>query len=317
MFEKTPCAEMKFEMKKPFFTIYLLFLCSIAGAAQENSAAWQYYKGDAGEFYAEFPSQPKSSPIRDAASKVTAGILYKAYLNKTFYFVVACQGTNCPQFEVIKKLKFRARFAGGAQYSEKTLEDTSLETSFLDSEGFYHKIRQIKNGPTNLLVQTLSETPSNEDVERFFKSFQLAAPNDEAQKFDREKFDKWLVTDPYELESEPKPKPVANPSNPLDDQTPATTLKEPQRTVPISILSKPPANYTDAARAYEISGEVILRVTFLSTKNVSTVTPVRKLPFGLTEQAIAVASGIAFTPAIKEGKPVTATKSVIYTFAIN
>ena len=84
----------------------------------------------------------------------------------------------------------------------------------------------------------------------------------------------------------------------------------------VVITSKPRANYTDAARQANITGNVTLKVTFLANGSIGSVSAVSGLPSGLTEQAIAAAKGIRFEPAMKNGVPQTVTKSVVYSFTI-
>jgi TonB family protein len=84
----------------------------------------------------------------------------------------------------------------------------------------------------------------------------------------------------------------------------------------LKIISKPRANYTDAARQNQIQGTVTLRVTFLESGHIGSVSPISGLPDGLTEQAMAAAAQIRFEPANKNGEPITVTKSVQYSFTI-
>ena len=69
-------------------------------------------------------------------------------------------------------------------------------------------------------------------------------------------------------------------------------------------LSAPIPRYTEAARANNIQGTVMLRVLVGADGDVRQVRVVRGLPDGLTEQAIAAAREAKFKPAIKDGKPV-------------
>ena len=85
---------------------------------------------------------------------------------------------------------------------------------------------------------------------------------------------------------------------------------------PLKILSKPPAPYTDLARKNNVIGTVVLRVTFQPDGTVGPITPVRGLPYGLTEQAVAAARKIRFEPARANRKPVAVTKTVEYSFSI-
>lgn len=80
------------------------------------------------------------------------------------------------------------------------------------------------------------------------------------------------------------------------------------------LLSKPEPGYTDDARKYQVSGTVFLRAIFSKTGQVTTIRVVSGLPFGLTEQAIKAARGIKFTPAMKDGEPVSMWIQLEYNF---
>ncbi|MBK9215836.1 MAG: TonB family protein [Chloracidobacterium sp.] len=84
----------------------------------------------------------------------------------------------------------------------------------------------------------------------------------------------------------------------------------------IKILSKPRPGYTDSARQANIQGTVILRVTFLGSGGIGSISTVKGLPNGLTEQAIAAARRISFDPAKRDGIGQTVTKQIEYTFSI-
>jgi TonB family protein len=61
---------------------------------------------------------------------------------------------------------------------------------------------------------------------------------------------------------------------------------------------------------------VRLRVTFLASGQIGSVSPVSGLSYGLTEQAIAAAKQIRFEPAKVNGVPQTVTKQIEYSFSI-
>lgn len=84
----------------------------------------------------------------------------------------------------------------------------------------------------------------------------------------------------------------------------------------LKIISKPRPGYTDAARTNNIQGTVILRVTFLGSGQIGGISPVKGLPNGLTEQAIAAARRISFEPAKTNGQGQTVTKQIEYSFSI-
>lgn len=87
-------------------------------------------------------------------------------------------------------------------------------------------------------------------------------------------------------------------------------------TTAMVITSKPRPNYTDEARTNNVQGTVRLRVTFLASGQIGSVSPVTTLPHGLTEQAIAAARNIRFEPMKVNGVPQNVTKQVEYTFSI-
>jgi TonB family protein len=87
-------------------------------------------------------------------------------------------------------------------------------------------------------------------------------------------------------------------------------------TEPFRIISRPRPPYTDAARQNQVTGVVRVRVTFLASGQVGSVSAVNGLPYGLTEQAIAAAKGIKFEPAKRNGVPVPTTKVIEYNFSI-
>jgi len=84
----------------------------------------------------------------------------------------------------------------------------------------------------------------------------------------------------------------------------------------VLLTSKPRAVHTEIARTNKIEGTVRLRITFKKDSTIGKIKIINGLPDGLTEQAIEAAKKIRFTPAIKNGKPITVTKTVEYTFTI-
>lgn len=101
------------------------------------------------------------------------------------------------------------------------------------------------------------------------------------------------------------------------DNPPKILVKPPPPVVePFKIISKPRPNYTDPARQNQVSGVVRLKVTFLASGSIGSVTALNTLPYGLTEQAIAAAKQIRFEPAKSNGAPTTVTKTIEYTFNI-
>lgn len=80
------------------------------------------------------------------------------------------------------------------------------------------------------------------------------------------------------------------------------------------ILSKPQPDYTEEARKNKIVGTVVLRAVFTSSGEVTNIRAVSGLSFGLTERAMAAAREIKFSPAMKDGLPVSMYIQLEYNF---
>jgi len=84
----------------------------------------------------------------------------------------------------------------------------------------------------------------------------------------------------------------------------------------LQILSKPKALYTEEARENNIQGSVRLKIILLASGAVGSITPVTRLPYGLTEQAISAARQIRFKPKHVNGQPVSVVVTFEYGFNI-
>lgn len=81
------------------------------------------------------------------------------------------------------------------------------------------------------------------------------------------------------------------------------------------ILDKPKPFYTDSARTNLVGGTVVLRAVLASSGQVTNIRVIRGLPNGLTEQAIAAAKKVKFTPAMKDGQAVSQEIQFEYNFS--
>lgn len=88
----------------------------------------------------------------------------------------------------------------------------------------------------------------------------------------------------------------------------------PEVTQRARVLSKPEPQYTEAARTNQITGSVVLSVIFTESGEVSGIRPLKTLPFGLTERAIAAARQIRFLPAMRNGRQVSVYMQLEYNF---
>jgi len=90
----------------------------------------------------------------------------------------------------------------------------------------------------------------------------------------------------------------------------------PKITIPLKIVAKQKASYTEQARENGTEGTVTLRVTFLASGNIGSITVVNSLPDGLTEKAIEAAQLLQFEPQKADGIPQTTSRPVSYTFSL-
>ena len=99
-----------------------------------------------------------------------------------------------------------------------------------------------------------------------------------------------------------------NPADP-DKVFSATLVTERAR-----VIAKPEPQYTEEARRTQITGTVILRVVFSRSGQVTNIRAMQSLGGGLTEKAMAAARQIRFTPATRNGQPVSMYMQLEYNF---
>jgi protein TonB len=82
------------------------------------------------------------------------------------------------------------------------------------------------------------------------------------------------------------------------------------------IIAQPKPSYTKEARRLGVQGFVILKVALSGSGQISRIRVVKRLPAGLTENAIRAACKLEFKPATKDGKPVSQWIAVEYVFRL-
>ncbi|HEX5886840.1 MAG TPA: energy transducer TonB [Pyrinomonadaceae bacterium] len=102
----------------------------------------------------------------------------------------------------------------------------------------------------------------------------------------------------------------------LLDQDVAGGFSPKEVDVKAQVTAKPEAAYTREARRVGVQGNVILRVLLLANGKLDRVRVVRRLPYGLTENAIRAACEVKFKPAVKAGKEVSQWVTLQYPFRL-
>ncbi len=300
-------------MNKLLIFTFVIFINSIFAFAQmpeAKTADWQFYAPEKEEFSIEFPMMPEKA---DYSFKKYQRRYYGNF-NGTYFFISSDAVQKPEQFD------FVMRFVKAFQPSGEKGKNNRTKTEkfvFTDAENFYHTVITAKTAYRVYVFQTISPTANDPSADRFFANLKISESPAAADKVDK--------TDVVRLPSKVVNQPNAgngnsdnsNPMNSADTDKSMAALPISKRVnAGVTILSKPRANYTDLAGFYEISGQNLFRVTFLASGEIGSVSPVNRLPFGLTEQAILAARAIRFEPAVRNGIAVTVTKAVQYSFTI-
>ena len=111
------------------------------------------------------------------------------------------------------------------------------------------------------------------------------------------------------------PHSVRKPGFTLNESDPRHCDGKEGRDAPLRIVYKPVPLYTEEARRHGTRGVVELRMILGADGTVGHITPVRELPFGLTEEAVRAAEEIEFTPAIVMGRPADTIQFVEFAFS--
>ena len=85
-------------------------------------------------------------------------------------------------------------------------------------------------------------------------------------------------------------------------------------TIKARVLSKPEPTYSEAARRAGVTGTVVIKCVFGSDGEVRNLFVMRALGYGLTSRAVEAARKIKFTPASKDGRPVSMYMQLEYNF---
>jgi TonB family protein len=82
------------------------------------------------------------------------------------------------------------------------------------------------------------------------------------------------------------------------------------------IISRAEPQYTEQAKADDVTGTVVLRAVFTANGEVTNIRAVSGLPGGLTEKAVEAARTIKFSPAMKDGRFVSQYIQIEYNFSL-
>jgi hypothetical protein len=330
----------KWRQEMRIITTAIVTICAmVCGFAQTPSPSpenWQTLTPAAEDFSVEAPLEMnlfRQHPKRDL------GRIYFNDLNGTYFRIFSEKRSEAHSIE--KGLEFIRRFekkGSGVAFGPIKAEKFDFE----DDEKFFHRVIYLETSSRAYLFHTISENRDDNAAKRFLRSLQIAgrpmsgAGTGTGDEFIWPAHREAVASGTRSSTTAPaaqKETAAATTGRTGDgqgsdrgtwpfDREGAASGAPPSTTAPagatqnVKILSKPRASYTDLARTYSISGTVTLRITFLASGEIGAVTPVTRVPFGLTGQAIAAARAITFEPAQKSGYPFTKMMTVQYGFTI-
>lgn len=299
-------------MSKQILILLIIFVASVCAFAQTEKytapVKWEKYKVSEKEFSILLPKLPT----------LTSGL------------------NVCGQMETNKYTVYAENIVYGLNITVKSKQKIpgfcTNEKKF-DKQNFGDRIKEIKSE-----LNTQEETKFNQNGAEIVKIendyFAYWLTND----FKNKRFYELWTTNPdetngsiknfvesFKIEKNPSGIEIGKGSNRiLGDAASAdqaetkgeNSIGGDKENVKIRIVAKPRASYTDAARQANLQGTVRLRVTFLASGGIGSISILNALPYGLTEQAYAAAAKIAFIPAKKNGVPISIVSIVEYSFSI-
>lgn len=221
----------------------------------------------------------------------------------------------------------RQAYAAGEYQQAVTILKVYLEKKPKSFEGYlylglsYRGLKQLDDAITALEKAVAIKSKSPQAHFQLGKTY-LALKNYEAAVKEYqwlEKKEKWMAAElrlniPAEIAKQ-----YQLPPSPLGLQQADLEAAEP--ILPASpglypaIRYKEKAIYTEEARNQKVNGTVVLRIVFSRQGKLIIVGVVRGLPYGLTESAIEAARKIRFTPAMKDGQPVSVRAHIEFNFS--
>lgn len=319
-------------MKNLFLIILVILSCSIFAISQTEtpkSADWKTFVPENEEFSIETPVELTASVYKTSNPSEDTSRRYLNSLDGAYFYIFSDDPKKPAQYKFVLNFVY-GNSQNGTDKSFAGVEAKKFE--FTDNVNFFHTILIVQGEKRFYVFQSISPVEKNPVVERFFNSLKLNGKSF-PEKLVEPKNEKDIN---ISIDKEIKQNVIipgtgqgngsatgsgggygigqSNRTTPENRST--TTTSSNNVTAGVKILTKPRANYTDLARFYEMTGKVVLRVIFSANGTIGSISLISKLPFGLTEQAIAAAREMGFEPAMRNGAAISVTKPVEYTFTI-
>lgn len=306
-------------MKRFCFVLAVLIFVSSYVCSQtpnDSNIEWKFYDLPNEEFSVKLPASVSIS--RDSSDKKDSPILYSSSANKALFYITSGKEND---ISILNDIRNLVKSEKVAEQNVSIGDFTASKYSFVDSEDFFQTIVLVKGKKRFYIFHAVGEEINKPDIERFVSSIKLNP--------------QFIETPDFQKPSEESEQIIQNTTGAgngigsgsgsgigsgsgfgIGSGTAITKPAPSNQTSPLKILFKAKPPYTNLARYYSIQGKVLMRVTFLSDGTIGTLTPVTKLPFGLTNSAKNSAKQMRFEPQMKNGTPYTIVKSVEYSFTI-
>lgn len=294
------------------FLYTILFLQAFVFAQENQSAEWIRVQSDNGEFSVEVPAKydfivddngfsiskyPNDYPLTEAK-------IFNSYQEKTLV-TFEIYKANKKVLDIIRDDDKRDGKSSEIQNGIFKLKQVLLKTDD------YYAVRQYFSSANYIYILTAaSRNGETSAMKRFFNSL-IFNPSAKNNGIPNTVLISALNIIPLTVEANPSP--TGKLENPI---VPPPLSPKDENSLPVVIIIKPRASFTDTARKKLEDGIISMRLGFSENGGISKVELLRTLGSGLVRQAVFAAFRIKFLPAEKEGKAKVNTKVVEYSFSI-
>jgi TonB family protein len=286
--------------------LFLTFAFFTAAQTETSTApiSWERYKISDMKISFVLPKMPVFVGFQDVCSEVDKRSYYAYADNAVYEFVVTAKSkTKIPAYCDVKKTFSDSIFTERLSVVRSD-QNTNVETSLFENG---RQVYKFENKFTTRWI--ISDLKNNRWVE-------FAIHRRENLKVEDEKFLRSLDFSSSEGKEIDEGSKTTLGDVKIENETAMPEQNKIAVSESLRIIGKPRASYTDSARRANVQGSVLLKVTLLSNGSVGSVTSVKELPSGLTEQAIAAARKLVFLPKRVNGVPVTVIATFDYGFSI-
>lgn len=304
--------------------IFVLAFVSFGQVDPSAEAKWSISEPGGDVFSVETPSAMTVNRMKIDSKRTT--LLYAGELERRYFFVAVDYPGPEGFFSVIERL---IEEYGNAEPGP-IVEGATSEYQFKGLDNFYHHIIQTRTPAKIYTFHALSSKENDPMVTRFVHSAKIAgkdllpAPELAAQlrqEAEVPTVDSRSTKSSSATTAQPNSSGSGAGSGNTQTATGPNAAKESSDNKSnvnseLRLRTKPRPEYTRFARAYFLSGTVVIRATFLLNGTVGNVEVVRGLPFGLSDEAIKAAKAIKFDPAIRRGNAATVIRTIEYSFTL-